>query len=422
MTKNMKSKKEFTDDEKICNAINPFALGNIIEGKKINWDKEKDPDKKLAEIFGIKDPKVIFKSDSPFLIPRQVKINSKTGKATLNSEETDFDRFQKFVKKYSSFAKTPKATTKGTGVVKGGDDQNTARMRKAMYALFSRKLVNKKEGIVEKEVAKKSSGTKSYSSKDWIPSDIMWKVMGDYMVTSMLAQEAEQGSLGDCYFIAALVSSVWAAPRLLYATTSGSNYVLRFWNKNLKAETVTISQKVAVRKPLGQWLYAQSTTLNETWPAIWEKGFAKWMNETSSDCPDMSKIAGGNPGQAMRRLTGYDYDDYYCKSGNSDKIWKMLVKNTDSNGKAVLPMTTSTSDKNRRDTIGTIPNHAYSVLGIETYNGVKRIIIRNPWGSSPVKMYCRSGTWNGLVLNSYGVFSMEFSKYLEYFNYFFYLD
>lgn len=419
--KKSSSKKEFTDDEKVSNAINPFALGNIVEGKKINWGVEKDPDKKLAEIFGIKDPKVIFKNNSPFLIPRQVKINSSTGKATLNTEEKDFERFQKFVKKYSSFAKVKKVTTKSAKVVKE-NDANAAKLQKAMYALFSHKLVNEKEGLVEKIVNKKSSETKSYSSKDWVPSDITWKVMGNYIVTSMLAQEAEQGSLGDCYFIAALVSTVWAAPRLLYAATSGSNYVLRFWNKKLKAETVTISQKVAVSKASGQWLYARSTTYNETWPAIWEKGFAKWMNETSSDCPNMSEISGGNSGKAMRRLTGYDYDDYYCKSGNSDKIWKMLVKNTDASGKAILPMTTSTSDKNRRDTIGTIPNHAYSVLGIETYNGVKRIIIRNPWGSAPVKMYCRSGSWNGLTLNSYGVFSMEFSKYLEYFNYFYYLD
>lgn len=199
-------------------------------------------------------------------------------------------------------------------------------------------------------------------------------------------------------------------------------YQIAFWNKNLKQEWVTVSQKVAVDKATGNWVYGCSTTRSETWPAIWEKAFAKWMCGTTSDCPDMTEIDGGNTGVALRRLTGYDYDSYYCSSKNKDKIWRLFWRNTDSNMKTISPMTVSTSSKDREATIGTIPNHVYSILGIEVYNNVKRVVARNPWAHAHVTKYCRTGTWNGIALNDNGVFSMEFDKFIEYFNYVYFLD
>lgn len=421
----MATKKKTTSnlpkDGDLGKAINPYALGELVAQKKINWDAEKDPQKKLADLLGIKDPKAMFKANSPILMPRQFKYNASKDKVEAAAETKDFERMRKFFKK-NAIVETVKKSSKKADTVKADKNALPAGFNKICAALFPDQVVSDDE---PKQKATKAKTTKDKVSApaDWVPSDIMWKVMGNYIVTNMYGLEVQQGALGDCYFLAALCSVQWSAPHLLAAySLSGGNYQFRFWTKKLKAEWVTISQKVAVNNPGGYWIYGRSnTSYTETWPALWEKAFAKWMIETKSDCPNMKKIEGGNTGTALRRLTGYSYDDYYCKKGNSNKIWKMLVRNTSSTGQTTTPITVSTSGKDRQSTVGTVPNHAYSILGIETYNGVQRIIVRNPWGSTPVKQYCRSGTWNGLTLNSNGVFSMQFDKFLEYFNYVYYI-
>lgn len=407
--------EKVTENDEFCSAINPFALGEAVAGEKVNWDKESNPDAKLAEILGVKNAKVLFDSDSPILFPRTLKYNDSTEKVTVVSATKDVERLQNFYKKNLV---TKKVVAKSKNVKQEELLQSDLRFSKVCSALFPNENVSLENSVLQKSAVKLDT-SKSKSSK--VPT--IWKVMGDFSVNGLVGQEVEQGNLGDCYFMAALASVQWARPSMLnYQKLSNGNYKFCFWTKKLKAEWVTITQKVEVQKSNEWWLYGRSTTYNETWPALWEKAFAKWMTETSSDCPNMKKIEGGKGDVALRRLTGYHYDNYYCKSGNSDKIWRMLSLRTDSStGKTIYPIAVNTSGKNRRDTVGTVPHHVYSVLGIEYYNGVKYIIVRNPWGSGHVKQYCRTGSWNGLTLNSNGVFSMRFDKFLEYFNYIYYV-
>lgn len=399
MAKESKEKKVSPNGDISC-AINPYALGDLVAGKKIRWNSEKDPRKKLAEILGIDDPKVIFKSNSPLLIPRKFKTKSSAKKIELVSEKSDSEKLQKFFKKHAASIGNKK-------------NVDSSKLMKISSILFSRNNVKGGQGKKNTDVS---------MARDWCPDYIKWMKKGDYIVSSMDGPEVDQNALGDCYYLAALASICWSSPRMLNYKKQGDNYQICFWNWRLKAEWVSVSQKVPVDKKTEGWVYGCSTTLTETWPAIWEKAFAKWMTGTSSDCPDMTEIEGGNSGEALRRLTGYDYDSYYCRKGNSDKIWKLFWKNTDSKMKAISPMTVSTSGVDREDTIGTIPHHVYSILGIEVYNNVKRVIVRNPWARAHAKKYCRSGTWNGMKLNDNGVFSMEFDKFIEYFYYVYFLE
>lgn len=385
-------------DDGFCSAINPFALAEAVSGKTINWNKEKDPDKKLAEILGIKNPKAIFDADSPFLFPMKLKYDAETEKVTAVSAAKDVERLKSFYKKN---AVVVKKTLKSKNVKQTKTVQTDLTLSKVSSVLFPNLDTSKT----------KSSNVQT-----------KWMVKGDFIVNTMIGEEVQQGTLGDCYFLAALASVQWSRPEMLnYKKLSNGNYKFCFWNKNLGEEWVTVSQSVEVRKSDSAWLYGRSNTYNETWPALWEKAFAKWMTGTTSDHPNMQKIAGGKGDVALRRLTGYRFDDYYCSSSNSNKIWRMLELRTNSSGKTIYPVAVNTSGRNRRNTIGTIPHHVYSVLGIEKYNGVKYIIVRNPWASDPVKKYCRSGSWNGLKLNDNGVFSMKFDKFLEYFLYIYFV-
>ena len=385
-------------DDGFCSAINPFALGEMVAGKKINWSKEKDPDKKLAEILGIKSPKAIFDADSPILFPKKLKYNAKTEKVKVVSAAKDLNRLQNFYKKNAVVVKKALKTKSAKLTDASPSDLALSKVSSVLFPKLD------------------TSNSKSSS----VPTK--WMVKGDFIVNNMIGEEVQQGALGDCYFLAALASVQWSRPSLLnYVKLSNGNYKFCFWTKKLKAEWVTVSQSVEVRKSDGAWLYGRSNTYNETWPALWEKAFAKWMSGTSSDHPDMQEIAGGKGDVALRRLTGYEFDDYYCSSSNSSKIWRMLELRTDSSGKTIYPIAVNTSGVNRRDSIGTIPHHVYSVLGIEWYNGEKYIVVRNPWASDEVKMYCRSGSWNGLSLNYNGVFSMKFDKFLEYFLYIYFV-
>ena len=195
----MATKKNTTSslpkDGDISKAINPYALGDLVAQKKIKWDAEKDPQKKLADLLGIKDPKAMFKANSPILMPRQFKYNASKDKVEAAAETKDFERMRKFFKK-NAIVETVKKSSKKADTVKADKNALPAGFSKICAALFPDQVVSDDE---PKQKAKaKTTKDKVSAPADWAPSDIMWKVMGNYIVTSMYGLEVQQGALGDC--------------------------------------------------------------------------------------------------------------------------------------------------------------------------------------------------------------------------------
>ena len=359
----------FTEDE-ISTAINPCALAEQIEGRRIDWDKEGDREKLLAKILGAQNVKDIYNPKKSFLCPIR-----------------------------RSFSPSGKSVYKTSGV----EGTNIPEQIAGVYTPL-------KNHSASEEINFKSDDS-------WMPSDVGWKKVGSYYINGAEALEIDQGPLGDCYFLAALSSAGWVNKNLIKSVDKNGTHTMTFYTWLKKAEKVSVSEEIPCSLSENTPAYGSSTTSGETWPAVWEKAYAKWDTGCSNDHPNILKIAGGNGGTALRQITGKGYSYYYLYNLTSrlNTVWSWLDKNTDYTGKTLTPMVVNTSSIDREDSLGIVSSHVYSVLGIETVNKKKRIILRNPWAWKEPKKYCREGSWNGLKLNTNGVFSIEFERFLEYF-------
>jgi hypothetical protein len=217
-----------------------------------------------------------------------------------------------------------------------------------------------------------------------------------------------QGSLSDCYFMAALASIAFASStkQQFFYDRGGSSFDLTFWDGFVTTDGVTAPQRsttVTINNnhfPLGQngkLVFARSNTPVEIWPAVYEKGFAEWKCGGSPSEPDYSKCCQGNPIAALSTITGYKFSttSYFATrsfatnpSAIYDKIAGAcnIAPPTHPNDRATYwPVIAFTYDSAllgySNATI--VRNHSYSVLGVQKTATDQFIVLRNPWGQVP---------------------------------------
>jgi hypothetical protein len=211
--------------------------------------------------------------------------------------------------------------------------------------------------------------------------------------------DENQGSLGDCYLIAALGSiadSTQAAVKNTFIVNGDGTWTVRFYY-NGKADYVTVNNKLPVA---GNHLIFDgygsdcSSTDNVLWLPLLEKAYTQW-NETG------------------RTLRGINYNDYLAIEGGwmGDVYQQVLGRST------VYAMSTSSSNAkttligalnaHQAATIGTVyspnfnntglyGNHAYNVV---SYNAsTAKFTLYNPWGCCQPKQL----TWSQLLKNTDG--------------------
>lgn len=216
-----------------------------------------------------------------------------------------------------------------------------------------------------------------------------------------------QGCLPNCYFVAALVSYVWATPDAFLENLSPSDFQFYKVATNpdgtidpasipVAEPVVTITDKVPLRNP-ATWIHSRSNTIIETWPALYEKAFAVWKHRLAgniTDEPAYSLICRGNPLAALISLTGKratpDVTYFQTKKYTSAVIFSK-IRAVCTASKSKYPMVAWTYDpstpanappdadvKYNNDVI--VGNHSYSVLGIQVIGANNYIVLRNPWG------------------------------------------
>ena len=233
--------------------------------------------------------------------------------------------------------------------------------------------------------------------------------------TSARIGDIDQRSFGNCVLLAALGATF--APQSSDAGNSisktisdmlldnGDNtYTVRFFTQDLKAEWVTVDNRLATAD--GKNLFGTSNR-DGLWAPIIEKACAQWreFNEGatfygSKPATGWDIIGNGDylaPG--LQRVTGRAAS-YYSKNWSNGDYNFNLIKDSLSTGKAILAAGVPSGNG-----LNLISGHAYSVTNAYiSATGEQRIVVRNPWGIDYAWSGAADGKNDGFLDLSYDQF------------------
>jgi hypothetical protein len=220
----------------------------------------------------------------------------------------------------------------------------------------------------------------------------------------------DQRSFGDCTLLAALGATF--APQSNDAGNSISKtindmlidngdqtYTVRFFTQDLKAEWVTVDNRLATTD--GKNLYGTSKK-DGLWAPIIEKACAQWreFNEGSSTKTGWDLIGNGDSlSNGLRRITGRATTTYSTSLTNQNFSFD-LMQDSISDGKAITAAGVPSVNE-----LNLISGHAYSVTNAYmSATGEQRVVVRNPWGID----YSWSGAADG---NNDGFLDLSYEQF-----------
>ena len=206
--------------------------------------------------------------------------------------------------------------------------------------------------------------------------------------------DIDQGSVGDCYFMASLGAVALKTPNAIYNmfTDNGDGtFTVRFFNNGV-ADYVTVDRYLPTNGG-GGFVYANNSsglaynnTNNELWVALAEKAYAQinesgWIGQDNTNT--YAGIANGWPFNAMKQITGHNtahdgMNDYFLFIRTGDNVTDMW--NAFSAGRSVVINTNSSTAS------GIVADHSYILTG---YNySTHKYTLYNPWGGTdgPVEL------------------------------------
>lgn len=297
--------------------------------------------------------------------------------------------------------------------------------------------------------------------------DFYWINPGPFAASTPSVVDPVQGAIGDCYFISSLASLAWTAPEFILrggvlataipaGTPSDTRTGPAFFNffrgpthRSLHMQCdgrgppagvsyVRVPRRVPFYLPPGNgwWVpfYARGVSYGQAWPAVFEKAFAVWVAQSHEDRVGYDLSGEGAAGfgamcfgQALTVLTGrptygvsmMEPTTEGTPMRSPDELFAFVRTHSRADGRALSPMTTGTRIASPDVVGGIVNNHAYSLLGWIERGGRKYIVLRNPWGAvvPTDPTLTLEGSWQGLVLNSYGVFAYDVSEVFRRFFY-----
>lgn len=201
-----------------------------------------------------------------------------------------------------------------------------------------------------------------------------------------------QGSLGDCWLLAAMATLTLhedllqrVAPEQSFDPDNGYNGKFYF---NIFQYGQWVKVEVDDRLPTrnGRLIFVQSASNNEFWSALLEKAYAKLVG-----C--YKNMEGGHGSEAMVDLTGGMCEYIEWKKGQCDakeRYSQICDALMDEALITTAIQAQSKADMEARRSDGLVVGHAYSITGAGVYNAdghkYHLLRLRNPWGA------CE---WNG---------------------------
>jgi hypothetical protein len=273
----------------------------------------------------------------------------------------------------------------------------------------------------------------------WTPPGGHWATAGEFFHETAEFFDPVQGAVANCYYIASLSAIAWATPfRIAHLTRASGpsqeqfNDMIRFCKPDSGGaidKEIQLTEAVPLTAG-GDFIYCRSSEAGETWPAVYEKAFAKLKTGTTSDMPDITQTAWGDCVYATAQLNGGARHYYDTASRSADDLWNILRSNCLS-CRTFNPMTAwtySTGDASPDhvdySSAHVVGSHCYTVLGWAYRDCQRWIVLRNPWGTfeatasvldATISMYDVSW-WRPITLkNTDGVFAMEIGAFKKYF-------
>lgn len=452
----MKTAKGETPDTaqgKNCAAINPYALADLLAGQRIPWKELSDPQRVLEQILAtpyeeLFDPKFA----GPLYIGHRLDANLNLVRAhsALFDYVTPTDGNDANLGGLSDLSQY-----KTLGDLMKHVDLKDVLQWPILCFDFSRfsKLqfsVRLPETVRSLQLGRVFSPdiikTIAYDINiltsitiGWTPPGGHWATAGEFFRETAEFFDPVQGAVANCYYIAALSAVAWSTPFRIAHLTRATGVNQQQFNDRVdfykpdSGGALDKSIQITETLPLtagGDFIYCRSSEDQETWPAIYEKAFAKLKTGVNHDMPDITQTAWGDSVWATAQLNGGRRSYFNTNNHSADDLWNILRTHCLSY-RTFDPMTAwtySTGDDSPDhvdySSAQVVGSHAYTVLGWAYQDCQRWIVLRNPWGSfeassnvldATIVMYDLSW-WRPITLkNSDGVFAMEISAFKKYF-------
>lgn len=431
--------------------INPYALAELVSGRRIRWRDVKQPSHLLEDILQtpyeeLFDPKFggplylgLSLNERQQLVPSRTPLWDVEIKLDATDLERpldfDFDSIRRLGDLGPRFQTEDIAGIAVQRVQRLTDQQLTLTLRLPEKGRLERLARVFNKAILETVVYDtKLSGT----AKDWTPPNANWQDGGRFFNEAAEFFDPVQGAVANCYYIAALSAVAWASPKRIAHITratgpaqSSFTNMIRFYkpdNGGLDKE-IEVTDTVPMTSG-GSYIYCRSSETGEAWPAIYEKAYAKLKTGISGDHPDITATGWGDCVWATAQLTGGQRYYYDSASRSGSQLWD-LVRGNSMSYRTFNPMTAwtySSGDASERKIVyadaNIVASHCYTVLGWAWRDGRRYIVLRNPWGNteatvstlpSSIWMYDISW-WRPIDLTAVdGTFAIEADAFKTYF-------
>lgn len=187
-------------------------------------------------------------------------------------------------------------------------------------------------------------------------------------------KDVDQGSIGDCYLMAACASIAAADPSILENMISDhgdGTYTVTFQTDDGPHQVRVNDEfpedvKYADPSPNGQ---------SELWVALIEKAYASWQGGGDG----YEGIGGGgSASRAMEHITGNDFERVsVSSSSNETRLFNRIKEDLDANSPVAAG-----SPSGDDEIHGIHGNHAYTVLEAYERDGTQYVKVLNPWGTN----------------------------------------
>ncbi len=208
--------------------------------------------------------------------------------------------------------------------------------------------------------------------------------------TAVDQEDINQGSLGDCYWMAGMAAVAQAQPQLIEKLIKDNgdgtySVTLYEWGQE---KTVVVDNKFPTRSSGGLAYADKGATVDnkaELWPALLEKAWA--VMKSGGQGTGYADIEGGLPGKAMTTMTGDRSDAYDPRRLEEDDILLMveiaLEEKQPGSCATLVEKDIDDALKKLFDEYGYYACHCYTFYGVDL--DARTLKLRNPWGSSHPK-------------------------------------
>jgi hypothetical protein len=193
--------------------------------------------------------------------------------------------------------------------------------------------------------------------------------------------DVTEGTVGDCFFVAALLAVAHSRPDLIeqaiLANGDGTYSVRFFDNRGMPVHKVVDADFYVATGPVFYNIYARSADVRELWGPLMEKALASAKSDGFETLD-----AGGFSDDALELLTGKRTESWQTVFSSKNAIYE-IVQDAVRRRKPIVAATGSVLSLQTEELaeVGLVDSHAYCILGTEEEGGQRYVVVRNPWGN-----------------------------------------